>query len=155
MSGAPYKSVQGEGGALLSVSHLSGHVMFTATYSLSSKQIIGQRITYNKTTNGFEVESWWHTTLWMAPCHCERRLARGAYCIGYIHLCIDAFSEVLHTKFLSLPQICIALEAVLLKIHECTHEAHSRVSAHLSKLWSYTGNGPKIGVGALLWDRLW
>ena len=39
------------------------------------KQIIGQTITYNGTACGFEVESWWHTTVWMTPRHGEHGVA--------------------------------------------------------------------------------
>ena len=35
------------------------------------KQIVGQTVMYNRTTNACEVESWHHTTLRMAPCHRE------------------------------------------------------------------------------------
>ena len=41
-------------------------------------------------------------------------------------------------RFLSLPQICTALKAVLLRVH-----SWSSVGAHLSKIWSYTGKWAK------------
>ena len=49
------------------------------------KQIIGQTITYCGTTSAFKVESWWHTTLWAAPCHYEHGVARGAHCIRILN----------------------------------------------------------------------
>ena len=39
------------------------------------KWIIGQTITDNGTTSGFEVKSWRHTTRWVAPCHCEHSVS--------------------------------------------------------------------------------
>ena len=41
------------------------------------KQIIGHKITYNVITSGFEVESWWHTTLRTVRCDGEDTVARG------------------------------------------------------------------------------
>ena len=61
-------------------------------------------VKYNRTTSGFKVESWWHTTLWTAPCHCKH----GVACWFVV-----TFSEVLQSFS---PQICIALEAALLKL---------------------------------------
>ena len=71
--------------------------------SMPSKQIIGRIITYSRTTSDFEMESWQHTTLWMTP-----------------HISYASTHECLRwsiTQSFLLPQICIALEAVLLKLH--------------------------------------
>ena len=54
------------------------------------KQIIGHKITYNGITNGFEVKSWQHTTLWTAQCDGEHSVAPGAHCISCVLLCKDA-----------------------------------------------------------------
>ena len=83
----------------------------------------------------------------MAPCHHEHGLARGAHRIskdilfGYIY------------KLSYLMQICIALAAVLLKLHMKLAGSlvwpdptqTTRVGAHLSKLGPYTGNWAKSG----------
>ena len=42
-----------------------------------SKQIIGHKIMYNVITSGFEVESWWHTTLWTVQCDGKHTVACG------------------------------------------------------------------------------
>ena len=50
------------------------------------KQIVGQTVMYNRTTNAFEVESWHHTTLRMAPCHREHGVAHSSHSISCVSL---------------------------------------------------------------------
>ena len=55
-------------------------------------------ITYNRINSGFQVESWLHTTLWIAPCHHEDGVAHGAHHISYVCLHKDA---LYYTTFLT------------------------------------------------------
>ena len=72
--------------------------------SMPSKQITGKTVKYNRIISGFKVKSWRHTTLGTAPFHHEHGVACWL---------VVTFSEVLQS---SSPQICIALEAALLKL---------------------------------------
>ena len=94
---APYKS----GWALfwvflqLTSKECPGHV---SSDSIPLKQLFGQKITYNGTTTDFEVESWQHTTLWMAPCHSEHDVARGAH-LSTQRCFVVTLSEVFNQVF--------------------------------------------------------
>ena len=55
-----------------------------------SKQIIAHKITYNRITSGFKVESWQHTTFWTARCDGEHSVACSANHVSYVLLCKDA-----------------------------------------------------------------
>ena len=91
-----------------------------------SKQIIGHKIKYNGITRGFEVESWWHTTLWTARWDAgEHCVARGAHRISYVLLRKDA----LHW---------FDTNSARGRASQTPHEVCSRVGAHSSKLWPYT-----------------
>ena len=54
----------------------------------------------------------------MPPCHREHGVARGAHCISYVchakTLCSNLRCSITQSFF---PQICMALEAVHLKLH--------------------------------------
>ena len=105
MGGAPYKSVNKGGGALLSNSAFNHDRMpMSCLKRLDAlKANNWTTITCNGTTSGFKVESWWHTTLWTAPHHCEHGVACNAHCISYIHLLwqMPSWSVKYYTKFLT------------------------------------------------------
>ena len=79
-----YKSAKEEGiGTLLGDSAFNHErVPMSCLYAL----VIRQTITHTEITSDFEVESWWHTTLWMAAC------PHGVHHISYVCLivCKDA-----------------------------------------------------------------
>ena len=95
---APYMSVKEGGGRsfeyfdpYLTTKECPCHVY---SDSMPLRQIIGQTITDNRTTSSFKVESWWHTTLCPAPCHCEHGVA---WCIPH--------SVLLHKDALQSPSV--------------------------------------------------
>ena len=79
----------------------------------------------------------------MAACHCEHGVARGVHHISYVHLPKHAFGEVLH-KLSFLPQICIALEAVLLKLHAKPASGWTLIRVNFDFTQE---NGPKVSDG--------
>ena len=101
-----------------------------------------QIITYNGTTSSFKVESWRHTTLCPAPCHCEHGVAR---CIPH--------SVLLHKDALQSPSVKYKnfLASDMHSAWGCASQTlcDSQGGAHLSKLWPNTGNW---GVGTLSQD---
>ena len=115
--------------------------------SISLKQKTGHIIPHNRAAHSFKIKSWWHTTLWTAPCHLKCTVATSVYakqpCNNLQWSITQSFS----------PQICIALDALLLKLHKCallfTQSLLIHVSAHLSELWHYSGNWAKSRGWAL------
>ena len=135
MGGAPYKSAK-EGGALFRLfPHLTmkerPHHVYSDTKP--SKKIIAHKIMYS----GFEVKSWWHTTLRTAQRDSEHSVARGARCISYI---------LLYAKML-----CMFLtwdtHSARGRASQTPREARSGVGAHSSKLWPYAKNWAKRRCG--------
>ena len=127
MDGAPYKFDKEGGGAghsfafIITTKERPCHVY---SDSMPSKQIIGQTIMYNGNTSCFEVESWWRTTLWTAPCHrehgwcssqCAPSTALAMSIYANFKMPCSNFQWSITQCFL--PQICIAFEAVLFKLH--------------------------------------
>ena len=101
MGKALYKSAKKGVGALLSVFRFNHERVSTSCLQqLDALEASSwTSITDNGTTSGFEVESWWHTTLYSnhVPIY---SVARSAHWISYICLHKAAFGEVLH-KFSS------------------------------------------------------
>ena len=105
-------------GTLSSILHLTRKECSCQVHcnSMPSRHRIGQRVMYNGTITGFEVESWRYTTLGTAPCHCEHDIT---VCItlaasAYAKLpCSNLWWSITWSFLL---QICIALEAVLLEL---------------------------------------
>ena len=89
---------------------------------------------YNGAASTFEVQSW------RVP-HCLRLSTQSNLVI--IWIIIVHVGLYISVTWGFLPQICIALEALLLKLHERTLLIISRMGAHLSKLWPYTENWAK------------
>ena len=92
----------------------------------------------NGITSGFEVESWRHTTHWTAPSHREHLAVHTALATS-VYAKVPCSNIQWNITWSFLPQICIVLEAV----SQTPREAHSRVGAHSSILWPYTGNWAK------------
>ena len=89
-----------------------------------------------------------HNTL-VAQCNSEYRLPCGAHRISYVLPRKDAiylFRWSITRRFL--PEICIALEAVLLKLHTKLAPGWALIWVNLNPIQEIE---PKEGVGALLW----
>ena len=153
------KSIHGQ--STLQVCHRGGWVLFWLFPHLTMKecphhvysdlkplkQILRHKITYNGITSSIKVESWRHTTLWTAWCDSEHSVARSAHCISYVHLRKDAlylFQWSITWSFL--PEIRIALKAVVLKLHAklAPGWALIRVNFDLDLIQEI---GPKVGDG--------
>ena len=98
-------------------------------------------------TSCFKVESWWHTTFWTAPCHSEHGVSSSWSAVHRLHPSTQRCLVVTFGEVSFLPQICILLETVLLKL--CTYLACSRVGTHLSKLWLTLYRAWIWGMGTL------
>ena len=101
--------------------------------STPSKQIFGQIIKCNGTISHFEAKSWWHTTLseqHHVTLWCPPRLTMSVFAKKS---CSSLWWSITQNF---LPQIYIALRYCASTLHK----ARSRLGAHSSKLWTYTGN---------------
>ena len=89
-------------------------------------------------TSGFEVESWWHPTLWTALYHREL-MVRTALVMSTQSCLVDMHSA------------CgCASQSPRVPLHlPC--KACSRVGDHLSRLWPYIGNWAKSRGWVLFW----
>ena len=115
--------------------------------SKPSKQIIGHKITYNGIINSFEVDSWWHTTLWTAQYDGERIVELAV-------LTALATSIYAKTPWLILVKyytMFITWDTHSAQGHasQTPCEARSRVGTHSTKLWPYARNWAKIMGWAL------
>ena len=110
------------------------------------KPKIGHKITYNGITSGFEAESWRHTTLWMPRWDAgEHSVTYGAHRISYVILRKDPlhwFRWSITRCFL--PEICIVLEAVLLKLHATFASGWVLIWVNFDPIQEI---GPKVGGG--------
>ena len=153
MGGAPYKFAKWVCSLFGVFQHLitKQHLFHVSSNSMPLKQIIGQVITYIGTTTDFEVESWWHTTLWTAPCHSEHGVYSSRCVLHYLRPSMQrslvvTFGIVLHEVLTS------DMHSTWGLCFSNSTSTCSSVGTHLSKLWPYEGFDPEVGRG---WAFSW